>query len=44
MESLFAKERIKVSFRENGRMIRVGAALFNNKSDIDHLLETTQKI
>ncbi len=44
VESLFAKERIKVSFRENGRMIRVGAALFNNKSDIDHLLETTQKI
>ena len=38
------KSAIKVSFRENGRMIRVGAALFNNKSDIDHLLETTQKI
>ena len=44
VESLFAKENIKVSFHENGRMIRVGAALFNNKSDIDHLLETTENI
>ncbi len=44
VESLFAKENIKVSFRENGRMIRAGAALFNNKADIDHLLETVKKI
>jgi len=44
VESLFAKENIKVSFRENGRMIRAGAALFNNKSDIDHLLDTVKKI
>ena len=44
VESLFEKENIKVSFRENGRMIRAGAALFNSKSDIDHLLDTVKKI
>ena len=38
------KENIKVSFREDGRMIRAGAALFNSKSDIDHLLATVEKI
>ena len=44
VESLFEKENIKVSFRENGRMIRAGAALFNSKSDIDHLLDTVKTI
>lgn len=43
-EALFEKENIKVSFRENGTQIRAGAALFNNKADIDHLLTATKKL
>ena len=43
-QSLFEKENIKVSFRENGTQIRAGAALFNTKADIDHLLTTTNKL
>ena len=43
-QSLFEKENIKVSFRENGTEIRAGAALFNTKSDIDHLLATTKNL
>ena len=41
---LFEKENVKVSFRENGTEIRAGAALFNVKADIDHLLATTNKL
>lgn len=43
-QSLFEKENIKVSFRENGTQIRAGVALFNTKADIDHLLTTTKKL
>ncbi len=42
--SLFEKENIAVGFRENGTGIRAGAALFNTKSDIDHLLATTKTL
>ena len=43
-QSLFEKENIVVGFRENGTEIRAGAALFNTKSDIDHLLATTKTL
>jgi selenocysteine lyase/cysteine desulfurase len=43
-QASFEKENIKVSFRDEGRQIRAGAALFNTKADIDHLLETTKKL
>lgn len=43
-QALFEKENIKVSFREGGGQIRAGAALFNTKADIDHLLATTKKL
>ncbi len=32
---------VKVSLREGGVQIRVGAALFNNERDIDRFLEIT---
>ena len=43
-EKLFEEERVSVSFRENGTQIRAGAALFNNKADIDHLLDVVGKL
>ena len=43
-QALFARENVKVSFRENGTQIRAGAALFNTKADIDRLLATTKKL
>ncbi len=36
-------EKIRVSLREKGTQIRVGIALYNNASDIDHFLETAKK-
>jgi selenocysteine lyase/cysteine desulfurase len=36
------KEKIRVSLREKGTQIRVGIALYNNSSDIDHFLETVK--
>ena len=36
---LFEKEGIVVTFRENeGSVVRVSISLFNNRSDIEHLL------
>jgi len=40
VKSAFERENIRVSFREEDKQIRAGAALFNNQADIDHLLET----
>jgi selenocysteine lyase/cysteine desulfurase len=37
----FDAERIRVSFKEGGRQIRAGAALFNNAAEIDALLDVT---
>jgi selenocysteine lyase/cysteine desulfurase len=34
-------ENVRLSFREDNTQIRVGAALFNNVSDVDRLLEIT---
>jgi selenocysteine lyase/cysteine desulfurase len=35
------ERNIKVSFKDGGRQIRAGAALFNNMDEIDALLEVT---
>jgi selenocysteine lyase/cysteine desulfurase len=35
------KENVRLSFREDNTQIRVGAALFNNASDVDRLLQIT---
>jgi selenocysteine lyase/cysteine desulfurase len=35
------RARVKVSLKDEGARIRVGAALFNNDSDVDRLLEVT---
>ena len=41
---LFSEANIKLTFREGGRQIRIGAALFNTASDIDRFLETTARL
>ena len=43
-QKLFADHRVRVSFREGGSQIRAGAALFNNKADVDRLLATMEKL
>jgi selenocysteine lyase/cysteine desulfurase len=41
---LFDKEKIRVSLREGGAQIRVGIALFNNESEIEHLLAAWRRL
>ena len=41
MERDLADRRVKVSLKEEGRRIRVGAALFNNDEDVDRFLQLT---
>ena len=41
---LFEEEKIRVSLRENGTQIRVGIALFNNASEIQHFLSVVDKL
>ncbi len=41
---LFEEEKIRVSLRENGTQIRAGIALFNNASEIQHLLRVVEKL
>jgi selenocysteine lyase/cysteine desulfurase len=41
---LLEKEKISVSLREGGVQIRVGIALFNNGSEIDHFLGVMKKL
>jgi len=38
----FEEAAVKVSFREDGTQIRAGVALFNNRADIDRLLEVAK--
>ncbi|HJO37697.1 MAG TPA: aminotransferase class V-fold PLP-dependent enzyme [Vicinamibacterales bacterium] len=42
--SRFDDASIKLSFREGGRQIRVGAALFNTAGDIDRLLDVAAQL
>ena len=41
---LFDEANIQLTFREGGRQIRVGAALFNTESDVDIFLETAARL
>lgn len=40
VQAAFAAARVQVSFREDGRQIRVSAALFNNRQDVERCLTT----
>ena len=40
----FADANVKVSLREQGAQVRAGVALFNNRSDIDALLEAAEAL
>lgn len=40
----FEDAGVKVSFREEGTQIRVGVALFNNRGDIDRLLDVAKSL
>ncbi len=44
LRSAFEERKIKASFKEGGRQIRVGAALFNNGEEIDALLDVTERL
>jgi hypothetical protein len=35
------KANVRLSFREDNSQIRLGAALFNNSTDVDRLLDIT---
>jgi selenocysteine lyase/cysteine desulfurase len=44
VSQLLDKEKIRVSLREGGAQIRVGIALFNNESEIEHLLAVLRQL
>jgi selenocysteine lyase/cysteine desulfurase len=44
VRSALEAKKIKVSFKEGGRQIRAGAALFNNGDEIDALLDVTGRL
>jgi selenocysteine lyase/cysteine desulfurase len=45
LQKLFEKESIVVTFREDrGSVVRVALALFNNRSDVQHLLKVLEKV
>ena len=43
-QEVLTRANVKVSFREEGTQIRAGAALFNNKADIDRFLEAMETL
>ena len=43
-QRVFDRREVRVSFREAGTQIRAGAALFNNKEDVQRLLEAAQEL
>jgi selenocysteine lyase/cysteine desulfurase len=42
--SVFDQAGIQVTFRESGRRIRMGAALFNTDAEVDRLLEAVERL
>ena len=42
--ALFDKAGVKISLREQATQVRAGVALFNNRSDIDRLLEVAESL
>lgn len=43
-QEVFERREVRVSFREGGTQIRAGAALFNNKEDVQRLLEAAEEL
>ncbi len=43
-QKVFERRQVRVSFREGGTQIRAGAALFNNKEDVERLLEASEEL
>lgn len=44
VKRVLEEEKISVSLRENGTQIRASVAMFNNRSDIQHLLKVLAKL
>jgi selenocysteine lyase/cysteine desulfurase len=43
-QKLFERRDVRVSFRESGTQIRAGAAMFNNKEDVERFLEAADEL
>ena len=43
-QKVFERREVRVSFREGGTQIRAGAAVFNNKADIERFLEAAEEL
>lgn len=44
MRDVLEKENIAVTLREGGHLLRAGVAMFNNRADVDRLLEVLSKV
>ncbi|MEZ5758068.1 MAG: aminotransferase class V-fold PLP-dependent enzyme [Emcibacteraceae bacterium] len=44
VRELYQNENIKVSYKHEGKKIRIGASLFNNQSDVDHFNAVCREI
>ena len=43
-QKVFERREVRVSFREGATQIRAGAALFNNKEDVERFLEAAEEL
>ncbi len=43
-QKLFERRQVRVSFREGGTQIRAGAAVFNNKEDVERFLQAADEL
>ena len=43
-QRVFERREVRVSFRESGTQIRAGAAVFNNKEDVERFLEAAEEL
>lgn len=44
MRDVLKRENVAVTLREGGHLLRAGVAMFNNRSDVDRLLEVLAKV
>ena len=44
LSDALATENVRVTFQEEGRLLRVAIAMFNNQSDVDRLLDVLTKL
>ena len=44
MRSRLEKENVVVTLREGGKLLRAGVALFNNRSDVERLIDVVKTI